>query len=68
MTRPAVQAALLLMPGATEGTTQWKAETLQMVNWGGFHGHAQMMISQGQPCCRGRPEPARAPCLMPTLR
>jgi uncharacterized protein YPO0396 len=47
MTRPAVQPALLLMPGATEGTTQWKAETLQMVNWGGFHGHAQMLISPG---------------------
>ncbi|MDQ2894566.1 MAG: hypothetical protein M3Y09_02790 [Actinomycetota bacterium] len=47
MTRPAVQPALLLMPGATEGTTQWKAETLQMVNWGGFQGHAQMAISPG---------------------
>lgn len=47
MTRPAVQPAQLLMPGATEGTTQWKAETLQMVNWGGFQGHAQMTISPG---------------------
>jgi uncharacterized protein YPO0396 len=46
MTWPAVQSALL-MPGATEGTTQWKAETLQMVNWGGFQGYAQMVISQG---------------------
>jgi uncharacterized protein YPO0396 len=47
MTRPAVQPALLQMPGATEGTTQWKGETLQMVNWGGFQGHAQMTISPG---------------------
>jgi uncharacterized protein YPO0396 len=47
MTHPAAQSVLLLMPGATEGTTQWKAETLQMVNWGGFQGHAQMAISPG---------------------
>jgi uncharacterized protein YPO0396 len=47
MTRPAVQPALLLMPGATEGTTHWKAETLQMVNWGGFQGHAQMTMALG---------------------
>lgn len=31
---------LLYLPGATEGTTQWRAETLQLVNWGGFHGHS----------------------------
>jgi hypothetical protein len=33
------QAVLLTLPGATDGTTQWRAEALQMVNWGGFHGH-----------------------------
>jgi uncharacterized protein YPO0396 len=27
------------LPGAGEGTPQWKVETLQLVNWGGFHGH-----------------------------
>jgi len=32
-------AALFYIDGATEGTTQWRAESLQMVNWGGFHGH-----------------------------
>ncbi|NYJ18710.1 uncharacterized protein YPO0396 [Leifsonia psychrotolerans] len=30
---------LFYIDGATEGTTQWRAETFQMVNWGGFHGH-----------------------------
>ena len=39
------QAPLLYVPGATEGTTQWRAESLQLVNWGGFHGHAQIQIS-----------------------
>ncbi len=39
------QSALLYLPGATEGTTQWKAETLQMVNWGGFQGHAHTPIA-----------------------
>lgn len=29
---------LLYLPGATAGTTQWRAETLQVVNWGGFAG------------------------------
>lgn len=39
------QPALLYIAGATEGTTQWRAELLQVVNWGGFHGHAQMAIA-----------------------
>ncbi|MBX0301505.1 hypothetical protein K2F54_16140 [Cryobacterium sp. 1639] len=30
---------LFHMDGATEGTTQWRAESFQMVNWGGFQGH-----------------------------
>jgi uncharacterized protein YPO0396 len=33
---------LFYLPGATEGTTQWKVETLQLVNWGGFHGHTSI--------------------------
>jgi uncharacterized protein YPO0396 len=36
------QPSLLYIPGATEGTTQWRAHLLQLVNWGGFHGYAQM--------------------------
>ncbi len=39
------QDALLYIEGATEGTTQWKAETLQMVNWGGFHGPTTVNFS-----------------------
>jgi uncharacterized protein YPO0396 len=30
---------------AGHGTTQWKAETLQVVNWGGFHGHARIPVA-----------------------
>jgi uncharacterized protein YPO0396 len=33
---------LFHMDGATEGTTQWRAESFQMVNWGGFQGHHQV--------------------------
>jgi uncharacterized protein YPO0396 len=33
-------AALFYLPGADEGITQWKVESLQLVNWGGFHGWA----------------------------
>ena len=47
MSSASSQPVLLQVPGATEGTTQWKAETLQVVNWGGFHGHAQMTIAPG---------------------
>lgn len=32
-------SALFYIDGSTEGTTQWRAESFQMVNWGGFHGH-----------------------------
>ncbi|MEO6309518.1 MAG: ATP-binding protein, partial [Leifsonia sp.] len=36
---------LFHMDGATEGTTQWRAESFQMVNWGGFHGHHAVAIA-----------------------
>ncbi|MER6667100.1 SbcC/MukB-like Walker B domain-containing protein [Amycolatopsis japonica] len=36
---------LLHLPGAPAGTTQWKVETLQLVNWGGFHGHSAVRFS-----------------------
>lgn len=36
---------LFHMDGATEGTTQWRAESFQMVNWGGFHGHHEVAIA-----------------------
>ena len=41
------QAVLLTLPGATDGTTQWRAESLQMVNWGGFHGHMTVPFAPG---------------------
>jgi len=36
---------LFYIDGSTEGTTQWRAETFQMVNWGGFHGHHAVTFS-----------------------
>jgi uncharacterized protein YPO0396 len=36
---------LFHIDGSTEGTTQWRAETFQMVNWGGFHGHHQFAFA-----------------------
>ena len=38
---------LFHMDGATEGTTQWRAESFQMVNWGGFQGHHAMDFAAG---------------------
>jgi uncharacterized protein YPO0396 len=40
-----VDQPLLYLPGATEGTTQWKVETLQLVNWGGFHGRTTVTFA-----------------------
>ncbi len=36
---------LFYIDGATEGTTQWRAESMQVVNWGGFHGHHEVIFS-----------------------
>jgi len=36
---------LFYIDGSTEGTTQWRAETFQMVNWGGFQGHHSIAIA-----------------------
>ena len=36
---------LFYIDGATEGTTQWRAESMQLVNWGGFHGHHEIGFS-----------------------
>jgi uncharacterized protein YPO0396 len=42
MTTDDANTPLLYLAGATEGTTQWKVETLQLINWGGFHGHSDI--------------------------
>jgi uncharacterized protein YPO0396 len=36
---------LFYADGLTEGTTQWRAESFQMVNWGGFQGHHEVAIA-----------------------
>lgn len=33
---------LFHVDGDTEETTQWRADTLQLINWGGFQGHHQI--------------------------
>ncbi|MEV6846740.1 SbcC/MukB-like Walker B domain-containing protein [Actinoplanes sp. NPDC051411] len=40
-------APLLYVSGATEGTLQWKAETFQLVNWGGFEGRVRFDFHPG---------------------
>ncbi len=42
-----VDAPLFYVEGATEGTTQWKAETFQLVNWGGFEGRVRLAFHPG---------------------
>ena len=37
---------LFYVDGLTEGTTQWRAECFQMVNWGGFHGHHEVAFAR----------------------
>ncbi len=39
--------AMVYVPGATEGSTQWKAQRLQVVNWGGFEGHHTVTFDPG---------------------
>lgn len=45
----ALQDAGLLfhLDGATEGTLQWRAETFQLVNWGGFEGRVRFDFHPG---------------------
>lgn len=38
---------LFHVDGATEGTTQWKAETFRLVNWGGFEGSVRFDFHSG---------------------
>jgi uncharacterized protein YPO0396 len=44
---PAPDSGLFYLPGATAGTLQWKAETLQLVNWGGFEGRVGFEFHPG---------------------
>ena len=34
-----LEDTLIYVPGADSGSTQWRLATMQMVNWGNFHGH-----------------------------
>lgn len=46
-------SAIPLFPGFSEGTMQWKAQSLQLVNWGGFHGHHRVEFSPGSTLLSG---------------
>lgn len=39
MSTTATEQTALYVPGADDGSTQWVARTMAMINWGGFHGH-----------------------------
>ncbi|CRK61950.1 FIG007317: Chromosome segregation protein SMC-like [Alloactinosynnema sp. L-07] len=45
--------ALFHIDGATEGTSQWKAETFQLVNWGGFEGRVRFDFHPGSTLISG---------------
>ncbi|MFW6773116.1 ATP-binding protein [Nocardioides sp. CPCC 205120] len=42
----AADEALFGMHGATEGSTQWRIASMQLVNWGGFSGHHEVRFSR----------------------
>jgi uncharacterized protein YPO0396 len=44
---------LFYVEGATEGTTQWRAQTLQVVNWGGFEGAVRVPFDPGSTLISG---------------
>lgn len=46
-------AVLFHVDGATEGTTQWRAETFQLVNWGGFEGRVRFDFHPGSTLISG---------------
>lgn len=46
-------APLFYVDGGTEGTTQWKALTLQVVNWGGFEGAVRVPFHAGSTLVSG---------------
>jgi len=50
---PAPGGALFTLPGASEGTTQWRVERLQLVNWGGFEGLTTLAIHPGSTLLSG---------------
>lgn len=41
------QISSMLDPADNAAEPQWRAHTLQVLNWGGFHGHAQVRFAQG---------------------
>ena len=51
---PAGDGGLFYLPGASTGTLQWKAETFQLVNWGGFEGRVQFNFHPGATLISGQ--------------
>ena len=47
------QDPMFYVPGATAGTVQWKAETFQLVNWGGFEGRVVFNFHPGSTLISG---------------
>ncbi|MGO1319096.1 MAG: ATP-binding protein [Galactobacter sp.] len=42
-----------LFPGFSETTSQWRAQRMQLVNWGGFHGHHGFDLAAGSTLISG---------------
>ncbi|MDO5067768.1 MAG: ATP-binding protein [Propionibacteriaceae bacterium] len=41
------------LPGFADETQQWRARCLQVVNWGGFHGHTRIDLAEGSTLISG---------------
>ncbi len=52
----------------SDDTLQWRAEVLQLVNWGGFSGRVTVDLHGDATMISGPPGSARAPCSTPTRR
>jgi uncharacterized protein YPO0396 len=42
-----------LFPGFSETTSQWRAQRMQLVNWGGFQGHHSFDLASGSTLISG---------------
>ncbi len=66
MTDTAIDSSVI--PALFDTVAQWRAESMQVVNWGGFHGHRQVELSGTATLISGRPAPASRRSWTPTSR
>lgn len=62
-----VAPAVLLKPDP-DPSPQWLAESMQLVNWGGFEGHHTIVFADSATLLAGPAAPASRRSWMPTSR